>query len=101
MACVAAFKQSLLAIIRFFYALRLANQALLNRRKITCLETVTDAGSNRVEVDIGHTRHQRFLVQQRLTLESALPKSAGTIVLSISSPRYALVKTAHKPAYVL
>ena len=101
MARVAAFKQSLLAVIRFFDTLRLTNQALLNRRKITRLEAVTDAGSNWVEVDIGHAGHQRLLVQKRLTLESALPKAASTTVLAISRPRYALVETAHKPANIL
>ena len=101
MTRVTAFKQPLLPVVRFFCALCLTNETFLDRGKIACLKAIANAGANRVEVDIRHTGHQRPLVEKRLALEAALPKTPSAVILAIRSTSDTLIQTAHKPANVL
>lgn len=56
------------------------------RRKANRLWGVGQSRSNRIEVHISHARHDRRLIQERLTLIAPFPKLPRAIVFGVGLP---------------
>jgi hypothetical protein len=72
-------------------------QPALRRGMRTAGQVDREPSADRVQVDIGHARQYRRVVEQRLAFEPGLPEVAGAAVLAIRAPHDRLVQEAHEP----
>lgn len=73
----------------------------LDRSEIRCLWNDGDRGSDRVQINIGHTLEQCTQIQQGLRSESSLPKAPGAIVLCVGFPCQRLINATHEPTHAV
>jgi hypothetical protein len=66
--------------------------------ELACFGGFSHCCTNWVKINIHRTSQQRCFIKKILTVISALPKSAGTIVLSITTSGDIFRQTSHPPA---
>lgn len=72
--------------------------SLLNAAVIRCFRARSYAGSDRVEIDIGHARKQRLFGFEGLRSESAFPEFTGALIFKVRLSGDGLIEAAHEPA---
>ena len=60
-----------------------------------------DAGRDRVQIDVGAGRQQRFFVEDRHAFEAFLEERSARVVLAIGQPRQWFLQAFHEPAQAL
>jgi len=78
----------------------LLDDPLLDRREVGEFGCLGHRRADRIQVDVGHRGDHRSLVQQRLTLEPALPETTGHVVFGIGLASNRLVEAPHEPGQI-
>jgi hypothetical protein len=73
-------------------------QSLLDTGEVGLSQIIGDAGSNRVQIDIGHARQQSLFIKQSLLFKATFPEAPFAAVFCVCLAGNLFIQAAHEPA---